>query len=383
MKRNRKLTYSFEDIKSQYEQRGYFILDDDYFSYEYKINCKDEFGYKYFIEPKKLIGQNRRPKQFHNSNPHTIDNIKLWMIKNNINKIELLSKNYNNSEKLILKCLECGEEFERNWSDLQSYKINCPYCLGRILSNSNCLATINPKIASEWHYELNGNLTPYDITKSIRKKVWWQCPNNKDHVYDMSVDARNSGNNCPYCSSRRIDNTNNLQYKYPEIAKEWDCELNKITPDKIFPNSNKKYYWICNKNKNHKWKSSPNSRVAGDKGCPYCNKSNGEDKIQSILDNIGVKYIVQKTFKDCRFKKPLRFDFYIESHNICIEYQGIQHYEPIDFASNGKNWAIKEYELNIIKDNIKKEYCKNNNIHLLEIPYYENDIEDLIFGLFI
>ena len=62
------------------------------------------------------------------------------------------------------------------------------------------------------------------------------------------------------------------------------------------------------------------------------------------------------------------FDFYLPDNNICIEYQGQQHYYPIEHFG-GKD----RFEEQVQRDLIKKEYCKNNNVILIEIPYWEKD----------
>ena len=56
---------------------------------------------------------------------------------------------------------------------------------------------------------------------------------------------------------------------FPEIANQWHEDLNgQITPDKVFPKSNKEFWWRCSSNSNHIWKASPNTRVRS--GCPFC-----------------------------------------------------------------------------------------------------------------
>ena len=95
------------------------------------------------------------------------------------------------------------------------------------------------------------------------------------------------------------------------------------------------------------------------------------------LNNIG--FCPQKTFKECKYKDQLRFDFYIPKHNICIEYDGIQHFEPIDFAGKGEEWAKEQFKEQQIKDNIKTQYCLDNDIKLIRIPYWEFDnIENIL-----
>lgn len=100
-------------------------------------------------------------------------------------------------------------------------------------------------------------------------------------------------------------------------------------------------------------------------GCPVCKNSKGEIYIRRILDEHCITYIPQKRFKDCRYKRPLPFDFYISDLNLCIEYQGEQHYYPANIW--GKTY--KDLELQQLKDSIKRDYCKANGITLLEIKY--------------
>ena len=68
--------------------------------------------------------------------------------------------------------------------------------------------------------------------------------------------------------------------------------------------------------------------------------------------------------------KQLRFDFYIPKNNICIEYQGKQHYEPIEYFGGSE-----KFNYQLIRDKIKNDYCLKNNIHLIIIKYNES-VED-------
>lgn len=65
--------------------------------------------------------------------------------------------------------------------------------------------------------------------------------------------------------------------------------------------------------------------------------------------------------------KNIHFDFYLPEENICIEFDGEQHFRPIDYFG-GEN----TFKLTQKRDKIKNKYCKNNNIKLLRIKYDEN-----------
>jgi len=101
-------------------------------------------------------------------------------------------------------------------------------------------------------------------------------------------------------------------------------------------------------------------------GCPTCKSSKGELKIRNFLKENCINFEEEKRFKKCRNKYTLSFDFYLPNHNLCIEFQGKQHYEPIGFFGGSK--ALKFQQSN---DFIKRKYCKDNNIKLLEISYKE------------
>jgi hypothetical protein len=79
-------------------------------------------------------------------------------------------------------------------------------------------------------------------------------------------------------------------------------------------------------------------------------------------------FMVSKT----KTKYKLAFDFYLPEQNICIEYNGIQHYEPIKYFG-----GIEEFDKRIERDKIKIEYCKKNNIRLIVIKYNEDIIKYL------
>lgn len=107
-------------------------------------------------------------------------------------------------------------------------------------------------------------------------------------------------------------------------------------------------------------------------GCPICNESKGEKTIREWLIENNKKYESQYKFKNCIDKGKLPYDFYLKEYNMCIEYQGEQHYFPVDFAGKGEQWSKNSFLEIKRRDGIKKDYCKNNNIILLCIPYWED-----------
>lgn len=115
-------------------------------------------------------------------------------------------------------------------------------------------------------------------------------------------------------------------------------------------------------------KLTPHSHLQG-QDCPVCKESYGEKEIRHFLDDNKIPYVNEKRFDDCKNKKRLPFDFYLPEHNICIEYDGKHHYEPI-FGEE----QLKDTQRN---DKIKNDYCVNNNIEMVRIKYGENILTTL------
>lgn len=100
------------------------------------------------------------------------------------------------------------------------------------------------------------------------------------------------------------------------------------------------------------------------KGCPICRESKGERQVASLLKTNNIVFEKQKTFFGCKNKRLLPFDFYLPEHNICIEYDGIQHFISQKIFGGENN--LKYIQNN---DMIKTKFCEDNNIKLLRIKY--------------
>lgn len=99
-------------------------------------------------------------------------------------------------------------------------------------------------------------------------------------------------------------------------------------------------------------------------GCPSCQESKGEKSIREYLVSNDIMFQPQKRFEGCRLERELPFDFYIKGLNLLIEYDGKQHFEPIEFFG-----GEEAFEKQLKKDKIKNDYAMYNNINILRIPY--------------
>ena len=113
----------------------------------------------------------------------------------------------------------------------------------------------------------------------------------------------------------------------------------------------------------------PHSHLRGE-GCQECGItqiSKGELKIIDFLNNKDIVFNRQKTFPGCKYIQLLQFDFYLPFYNVCVEFDGIQHFKPISLFG-GETMLLQTQ----LRDTIKNKYCEDNNIPLLRIKYNEN-----------
>jgi len=111
-------------------------------------------------------------------------------------------------------------------------------------------------------------------------------------------------------------------------------------------------------------------------GCPKCSLSKGERKIMAYLDKMDIEYISEFRINGCKNQITLPFDFYLPKYNMCIEYDGEQHFRPIEYFG-----GIKTFEKQIERDKIKNDYYLDNNIKLIRIPFNMFDeIENILIS---
>lgn len=205
---------------------------------------------------------------------------------------------------------KCGKEHE--WQatiDSRNNGVGCPYCAGqKVVKGVNDLVTVNPKLAGEWNYEKNGNLKPEDFMVGSNKKIWWVC--NKEHEWQSTINNRNSGTGCPYCSNKKIlKGYNDLATINPRLASEWNYDKNTgLAPTDVGVNGNNKVWWKCDEG--HEWQAAIYSRNTG-YGCPYCTGRNAV-KGKNDLATLNPKLASEWNYKRNGDSKPE--DFATGSH---------------------------------------------------------------------
>lgn len=189
-------------------------------------------------------------------------------------------------------------------------------------------------------------------------KLTFEC--NRGHIYPARWSQfKQRGHRCPYCSG-------NKKYTLEEVASYFSKEGYQLLSQE-YNGAHKNVESLCPEG--HLYECTLHNFLKG-KRCSLCSKiSKGEQEVQKVLDKLGLQYKFQHTFDDCKRILRLPFDFYLPDYNTVIEYDGEQHFYPIDFAGRGEEWANKEFLKVQERDNAKTQYCIDNDICLIRIPY--------------
>lgn len=246
----------------------------------------------------------------------------------------------------------------------------CPNC-SKKLRIYNSKKTIKQFV--EESNKVHNNYYNYSITKysSFHEKVDIICPIHG--IFKQTPAKHLNGKGCSKCNggvkkdlSEFIEESNKIHnFKYDYSNTKYINNKKKV---EIFCKIHGSFFQI------------PSNHLKG-YGCPKCKISKGENRIINFLEKNKINYIFEYKYKDCinpKTKRKLSFDFYLPNHNICIEYDGQQHYMPVSFSGTKENLEDK-FKENIFRDGIKNNYCIDNNIKLIRIGYEDYDnIENIL-----
>lgn len=295
-----------------------------------------------------------------------------------------------------------GKHFDFEWESTIAHRNNgrdCPYLNGKaVWPGFNDIATINPELAAQWHPVKNGNLKPTKVTIGSKKKVWWILPydvpddypiehlrgKHFDFEWKASANERNY-NGCPYFSGKATwEGFNDLQTVNPTLAKEWHPTKNRgLKSTQVTVNSNRKVWWLLSyedhktgKYFNFEWQATVYSRNQG-VGCPYLTIYKGEEYIKQYLEKNNISFNVQQRFSDLRGTGDgqLSYDFSMPDKKygyILIEYNGIQHYESVEYW--GGEAALKKQKEH---DKRKRDYTKKHGYKLITVKYTYDTYESV------
>lgn len=240
---------------------------------------------------------------------------------------------------------------------------DCPYCSKR-------KKRTNQEYVEELH-KIFPDIDSLENYNGLKNKILHKCNICGYEWKAVPTNLLHLRQGCPKCSKRH----------YKRTQEEFEKDVNEINPDIIvlgeFTKVATKISFKC-KNCGYEWLAKPNNILSG-KGCPHCRVSYGEKKIFKWLQTHKINFYTQYVFPQCKNVLELPFDFYIPEKNLCIEYDGEQHYKPCQFGGISLEEAKTRLAECQKRDRIKNEYCKNNGINLLRINYKQfKEIEQIL-----
>ena len=261
-------------------------------------------------------------------------------------------------DMLLIQCNKCGLRFKRSYDAYRKHK-RCPFCSNDKVSVPWDTPTFSWYVSHVTHgqYELISDYRSVSTKVEIKHE---QC----GHIYKVLPLNFIKGDRCPYEKYQRVAKTQNMG------NEEFKRRVKEIAGDEYEPVSQyiaaKKPVLMRHNKCGNTWKTTPDTFLHGH-GCPVCKESNGEKAVAKYLTAHNIDFIRQKKFEGCRIKYMLPFDFYLPSQNMCIEYDGEQHFHPIKFFGGEKKFKYTHY-----RDLFKNKFCKDNKIRLVRIKYTEN-----------
>jgi len=285
----------------------------------------------------------------------------LDLVKNEIEffGFKLLTETYvNNKQKLQIKC----KNHHLIEKSLDKFKQNptCPFCQ----KTQKYTQAFKHDFLKKIGYKFCSN-----ETIKYKQKQTFIC--DKNHYFVTSFEMLFSrGHKCNLCNKYKPKN-------YLKVKEIIESSSNyKLVSDKYI-NAHEKIKIQCNHG--HIYESSLSNFQAG-KRCPNCwlqkKESKGSQKIKNFLIQNNIDFQIEKKFENCKNIRDLKFDFYLPLNNILIEFQGIQHYElKRQFDVKNKKNA---FENQVKRDNIKRKFCLEQQIHLVEIAFWDIDKIEII-----
>lgn len=289
---------------------------------------------------------------------YNIEYVKQFIEDNNC---ELLSKEYHNErEKLKIKC-HCGRIFETSFERFKyghtKPKRECDVCSGY---------KYDLKAVKEISKEKYNCIYKDDYYNNSSERHTFICECGNE--FKSTLSKLRVKNKCNKCTIGRLNSHYLLREEMIEKINSFGLKIKDL---KDSPKEKSTFICTCGR----EFQVSYSKMVSRKKiRCNTCTKS--ESNIETLthlyLKNKNVSFKQEYTFKNLKTKNNncLRFDFAVfdDKNNLLflLELDGLQHYETCNYAKTEQD-LLRNKEHDKMKDN----YCKDNNIKLFRIPYWE------------
>lgn len=292
-------------------------------------------------------------------------------VLSDLEKLELTADltNYENSRTILeITCTRCGNKFTRNMATLMAAKYPCDGCRAERKAENHRKRVADMFTTRFNDLGLNKDYSIVEIPELIRYPAKFKhlaCGNiintSLQNLSRTTKNMKGIGSGCEYCSGRHT-------YTEEEVKAYMATERPTYEFVRTYMNDKHHLHVIvkhlrCGEEKD----LQVNYFMNKGEGCQYCNISGGEEMTMYALDILGVAYDREKTFDDLvnpKTGEQLRYDFYIPDKNLLIEYDGMQHTNPMQFSKSNKEFLNYKY-----RDEVKNEYAKDRGIKLVRISY--------------
>ena len=404
----------------EFQQQVFSLVGNEYTFLDKYVNAKTKLRVKhsgcgnvYSVSPHNFLTGKRCPYCFGTPKKND-EQFKQEVYGLVCNEYTFLDPYVNNKAKLRVKHNECGNVYKVRASSFLKGR-RCPYCAGLVKkTDEEFKREINILVGDEYTF----------LDKYVNAITKLRVKHNKcNHVYYVAPAKFLAGNRCPYCAGliKKTDKQfkhevhilvgNEYTFLEPYVNAKTKIKVRhnncgcvySIAPTNFLKGSRCPHCYLANKSKSNNsfkheiyslvgdeytvldtytnaevkirlrhnkcgnvYKSRPRTFLEGYR-CPYCNSPKGETIITKLLDAFNIDYDYQKTFPDLKDKSCLSYDFFIPDQNILIEYQGIQHYQPVDHFGGDDRYIVQQKH-----DQMKLDYAKEHGYNLITVPYTED-----------
>lgn len=282
-------------------------------------------------------------------------------------------------KRVLLRCNEHNcEPFEQDIQDAMILRRSkkCPECLSIIQSENTRIpiSGLNNRIKNSKNPVIRDKQVVIRYEDHLRNDknsmliVKCNLFGHHKNLYSQTAFSIGKNNKCPECSKTReykrkagenlVEKINNILIE-KNNSFSFFGSIDRNDKSIIF------YELICKNCECSEWEREKYVSSVKCKVC-YPNDTTGESRVIEYLNFLKVAFKKQKKFPGLKNEKELKCDFFIPKLNLIIEFDGHQHYYPVDYFK-----GFKSFKKTIKCDWIKNRYALKNSINILRIPFKE------------
>lgn len=426
--------YTYDEIKKEFEDRGYILLTDHKLkcSEKYEYICKkhqdkgsqfidwghfhcsgrgcafcgrekcdearrkdlSEYNGKELAESKgfEYIGMSRHDKKIwvqficpkhrqYGVQEMLYNNMKRVVvgcqhcIGRNDDEEDVLQEMYDANPNMVLLGKYSGRT-KRTLMKCMIHNVECIKTPAEIINGKGCYLCGIEKIRSAQFihqeefeklvYDKNPHIKIIGKYTGVKNQIKCYCLKHNNYFERLALSLFNDNCGCDECHKELARLVSGFsEDEYVEILHSSFPDVDLVGEYITLQDTTDFYCQKCNIS----WQDKP--ILVKNRGCPSCDNNRTENLVGKIFDKYGFKYLRQYSFDDCKDKRKLMFDYYLVDYNIVCEYDGEQHYFPVGFGCKNENESYEKFLYTQKHDEIKNNYCKDNNISIIRIPYWE------------